>query len=270
MADITLHKPLAGEVVFVHPHIEDTLSLAFDPSEVRLERHGHDLILSFQENSQDSGIIMSDFYSTYTLNSMPECIFEIVLSHVDDDILWITGQEDSPHAMEHVTHDSAILTNFSTFAHSTDEEHLPTLFWDIETQEAHAHLVFDNITIENTSSSFSRPLLTAAMANLDNEEDMDILLAGVTCLENVTGLLQQGTFEHINNAHLIVFSDKISANTADEVLTSLNLVKDGKDLKQGEGSSWTDNLHSNVEGYRAYTNDQDITILLKSTLLDHS
>ncbi len=83
-------------------------------------------------------------------------------------------------------------------------------------------------------------------------------------------LLEQGTFENVNTAELIVLVDNISGTIFNQVLTNLNLVKDGMELKQGEGGTWTDTLHSNVVGYQAYTNSQDITILIKSNLLIHS
>ncbi len=95
MAHVILHKPAAGEVVFINPTSNDHLSCTFEPEEAQVDRQGTHLILSFDNASQSSGIILADFYSTYTLETMPEAIFDIILLQLNHDVLLFVEQDDT-------------------------------------------------------------------------------------------------------------------------------------------------------------------------------
>ncbi len=84
MACIILHKPAQGEVIFIEPKKDDTFTLNFDSCETELERHEQDLVLTFEHDAQLSGIVITNFYQTYTLNSMPESIFDLILTKMGD------------------------------------------------------------------------------------------------------------------------------------------------------------------------------------------
>ncbi len=95
MAYIVLHKPTSGEVVFIEPKKDDTFALNFDPNEAQIERHEQDLVLTFDHEVQLSGIVMTDFYQTYTLDSMPENIFDFVLTKMNDSTVCDMFHEES-------------------------------------------------------------------------------------------------------------------------------------------------------------------------------
>ncbi len=120
MADICLQKPSMGKVLYLHPTPKDTLTMDFDPEEVKLARQGYDLVFIFSEHAQRSFLVLSDFYHAYTLENMPECVFDCILCRIDTDILRMTGQEDEyvHFLLDHSANpqDDPMLVNFSAHA----------------------------------------------------------------------------------------------------------------------------------------------------------
>ncbi len=270
MACIVLHRPTPGEVVFIEPKKDDTFALNFDSDEAQIERHEQDLVLTFDHDAQLSGIVMTNFYQTYTLDSMPENIFDFILAKMNDSSICDMFYEENPVQFFFPPTFEFHEKKFSSFEHCEENVFLHTNTprnQNFESSFAHISQNSESNTIDQV---YFTDIIIENVLAMEGEEGIDILLASVDSLPQVKSLLEQGTFENINTAELIVLADNIGGTTVNEVLTNLNLVRNGTELKQGEGSTWTDTLHSNVVGYQAYTNSQDITILIKSNLLIHS
>ncbi len=68
MADITLQKPQAGQIVAVEPQPEDRLIFAFDADTATLTRDGDNLVMSFDDGAE---LNLTNFYVAYSSENMP-------------------------------------------------------------------------------------------------------------------------------------------------------------------------------------------------------
>ncbi len=73
MADITLQKPTAGQVVTLVPQSEDRLLFDFDAGSATLTRDDNNLVMSFEDGAS---LVLTDFYVAYTSENMPTFLIE--------------------------------------------------------------------------------------------------------------------------------------------------------------------------------------------------
>ncbi len=71
MANLSLQKPVAQQVVSLVPQSSQRIEFEFNPNDALLERAGDTLTLSFEDGSR---IELIDFYVTYTSENMPELV----------------------------------------------------------------------------------------------------------------------------------------------------------------------------------------------------
>lgn len=73
MADIILNKPEAGTQAVFEAAGDSRIDLNFPTDQATLERSGNDLIFRFDDGST---VVLRDFYTAYTKNSMPDFVIE--------------------------------------------------------------------------------------------------------------------------------------------------------------------------------------------------
>ncbi|MFQ9868348.1 MAG: hypothetical protein ACLRWP_16430 [Bilophila wadsworthia] len=73
MADIILNKPEAGTQAVFEAAGDSRIDLNFPTDQATLERSGNDLIFRFDDGST---VILRDFYTAYTKDSMPDFVIE--------------------------------------------------------------------------------------------------------------------------------------------------------------------------------------------------
>ena len=73
MADIILAKPEAGTRSVVQSVENARIQLNFMTGDALLERSGDDLVFSFEDGSS---IVIQDFYTAYTRESVPDFILD--------------------------------------------------------------------------------------------------------------------------------------------------------------------------------------------------
>ncbi len=73
MADILLQKPQAGQTTFIAPQTDDRINLEFSTSTAELSRNDDNLVFTF---SDGSAIELTNFYTAYSSENMPEFIIE--------------------------------------------------------------------------------------------------------------------------------------------------------------------------------------------------
>ena len=73
MADIILNKPEAGTQAVFEAAGDSRIDLNFPTDQATLERSGNDLIFRFDDGST---VVLRDFYTAYTKDSMPDFVIE--------------------------------------------------------------------------------------------------------------------------------------------------------------------------------------------------
>ena len=74
MADIILNKPEAGTQAVFEAARDSRIDLNFPTDQATLERSGNDLIFQFSDDG--STVVLRDFYTAYTKDSMPDFVIE--------------------------------------------------------------------------------------------------------------------------------------------------------------------------------------------------
>ncbi len=100
MADITLQRPQAGQVLALEPQADQNINLEFAADEALLSRDGENLIFSFEDGSS---IELTNFYTAYGSENMPEFVIdgnvipgEAFFAALGEDLMPAAGNTSSP------------------------------------------------------------------------------------------------------------------------------------------------------------------------------